>query len=312
MNKTALLEKLTRHPARMETLLAELIEAKVLASEAVVVRPRSLFRRGYSNDIIGFEEVASSQGKKKQADTVMIDVCREGFYDALPEFLFHAPEAIAGYKNLDQRVNESEKVREEQTEARRFFLPFEQEFFRQRIRLELEERKLLSGFSNPMQRAIFDRFWTDVKGIEGEQEAVLFYLLPSAHKIAGNRAMMSSCFELVLQEQVSLEDGPSADVFNSDETPGLGQAALGFDFVTEGTDEEDLPDLEVSIGPMDLENLPDYLEGGKKNNLLSILYSYFVPAEMEVQTHILLKQAAEGFVLDDEDGSARLAFSTYI
>ncbi len=332
---TALSEKLTRHPARMETLLAELIEAKLLSAESLVVRPRSLFRRGYSPDIVQVKSVAEAELAKylfpeeqgatdatakvprpsgrKNAETTVVDVSREGFYDALPEFLFHAPEAISGYKNLDQRVKESEKVREEEARARKFFLPFEQEFFRQRIRLEQEERKLLSGLANPMQRAIFEKFWTDVKGLDESHEAVLFYLLPSAHKIAGNRPLMAACFEAVLQDAVSLDDTqPIATAVSDDAAPQLGEATLGFDFVAGEVAAEDLPDLSVNIGPLDLDALPDYLEGGKKHNLLSILYSYFVPAEMDVQTQILLKQMEAGFVLNDDDGTARLAFSTYI
>lgn len=334
--KTGLLEKLTRHPARMETLLAELIEAKLLSAESLVVRPRSLFRRGYSTDIVHAESVAevdlikhlfpeeqdaeevsakgqSNASRKKNAEIAVVDVSREGFYDALPEFLFHAPEAISGYKSQEQRERESKKVRVEETRARKFFLPFEQEFFRQRIRLEQEERKLLSGLSNPMQRAIFEKFWTDVKGLDPAHEAVLFYLLPSAHKIAGNRPLMAACFEAVLQDSVSLDNAPpTATAVSDDAAPELGEATLGFDFVAGEVATEDLPDLSVNIGPLDLDALPDYLEGGKKHNLLSILYSYFVPAEMDVQTQILLKKIEEGFVLNDDEGTARLSFSTYI
>ncbi len=310
--KNAPLDTLTNHPARMELLLAELIEAKVLSEDALVVRPRSLFKRSYSKDVLGYE-VTTKEGKKKQTETVAIDVAREGLYDALPEFLFHTPEVMSGYKNLEQRVQESEKAREEEAEARRFFLPFEQEFFRQRIHLELEERSLLSNFSSPMQRALFDQFWTDVQGLNPTQEAMLFHLLPAAHIIAGNRPLMAACFSAVLQERVSLHHAPPATaVPSSDDGPTLGEATLGLDFVAGEMAAEDLSDLAVNIGPLDLDDLPDYLEGGKKSNLLTVLYNYFVPAEMDVQTHLNLIKQEEGFVLNDDGGTARLAFSTYL
>ncbi len=65
--KNALPDKLTSHPARMEVLLAELIETKMLSESALVVRPRSLFKRSYSKDILGYE-VTTQEGKKKQTD----------------------------------------------------------------------------------------------------------------------------------------------------------------------------------------------------------------------------------------------------
>jgi len=310
--KSASLDILSNHPARMELLLAELIEAKLLSEDAIVVRPRSLFKRSYSKDVLGYE-VTTKEGKKKQTETVAIDVAREGLYDALPDYMFHSPEVMSGYKNLEQRVHESEKAKEEENEARRFFLPFEQEFFRQRIHIELEERNLLSHFANPMQRALFDQFWTDVQGLDPNQEAMLFHLLPSSHIIAGNRSLMTACFSAVLQERVSLNDAsPSTVVFSADEGPALGEATLGLDFVAGEMAAEDLPDLAVNIGPLDLDDLPDYLDGGKKSNLLSVLYNYFVPAEMDVQTHLLLKEVQNGFVLNDENSTARLAFSTYL
>lgn len=310
--KNALLDKLTHHPARMEVLLAELIETKMLSESALVVRPRSLFKRSYSKDILSYE-VTTQEGKKKQTDTIAIDVAREGLYDALPEFLFHAPEAMSGYKNLEQRVHESEKAKEEEAEARRFFLPLEQEFFRQRIHLELEERNLLSHFTSPMQRALFDRFWTDVQGLDPAQEAMLFHLLPASHIIAGNHPLMAACFSAVLQERVSLNPAPAAAAIPSeDDGPALGEATLGLDFVAGEMADDDLPDLAVHIGPLDLDDLPDYLEGGKKNNLLGVLYNYFVPAEMDVNTQLILKEQESAFVLSDDEGTARLAFSTYI
>lgn len=170
----------------------------------------------------------------------------------------------------------------------------------------------MSGLSNPMQHTIFEKFWTDVKGLDEQHEAVLFYLLPSAHKIAGNRPLMAACFEAVLQDSVSLDDTPPPAAASEDAAPSLGDATLGFDFVAGDAIADDLPDLSVNIGPLDLDDLPEYLEGGKKHNLLSILYTHFVPAEMDVQTQILLKQLREGFVFNDDDGTARLAFSTYI
>lgn len=305
-------EKLTRHQSRMEPLLAELSAQNQLTPENLIFRSRSLFSRAYSNDIVGCE-ISPKEERKKSKEILYIDLSREGFYDALPDFLFHGPEEVSGYKNLEKRLNESEKAKEEEEAARFFFLPYEQEFYRQKIEIEAEERRMTSGFANPLQRLILEQFWTGIPLFDEASESVLFYLLPMAYKISGNHTLMSACFSTVLKTDVRMESVKSERVvFDDLYVAPLGACSLGTDMVTAGCLEEELPDLDVHIGPIDLYTLPEYLEDGKKRRLLEVLYSYFVPAEMDVRTFISLNQPADGFVFSEETATARLGYSTYI
>lgn len=337
MNNPDALEKLPQHPARMELLLAELIEQKLVDGNSLVVQPQSLFKRGYNQDIVQAsrttysalvalirqtyaqksgktEPIAPFRERKKADDPVtVVETNREGFYDALPEFLFHAPESGSGYKNIDVRIKESHQVRGEEAAARHFFLPFEQEFFRARVHLEQEERRLLSGFGNPMQQLIYRRFWGDVSEVDAAYLPQLFYLLPLACKIAGNQALMQACFETVLGEPVRLKRVAAGRTYMPPEQiPGLGEARLGVDLVSGAEVNDDLPDLAVFLGPVATDAIPDYLENGKKQRLLTLLYHYFVPAELEIHTHLLVKEEDRFFVLSPQEGSGRLGFSTFI
>lgn len=98
MDKQTQLEKLKHHPARLEPLLAELLASRQVSADGYMIRPRSLFKRAYSRDVLGWEIITPKHDKKRSADLLMLDVSREGFYDALPEFFFHAPEVASGYK----------------------------------------------------------------------------------------------------------------------------------------------------------------------------------------------------------------------
>ncbi|MBK8566767.1 MAG: type VI secretion system baseplate subunit TssG [Saprospiraceae bacterium] len=308
-----LIEKLLLHEARMEVLVAELLDSKLLEPSSLLIRARSTFRRGYSRDIMGAELIPPPKNATKTAPTLALDLSRDGLYDHLPEFVFHEPEVPVAYKTHEQRLKKSEQVRDEEVNSRKFFLPFEQEFFRKKIQVELLERKLISINSSPIQEEVFEKFWTSVSGVEPPQRAMLFYLLPLVHKIVGNMALMQSCFEVVLKEKVTLRKKkmPQAD-FDRCHAPQLGEAALGADFIVGGSTENELSMLEVSIGPLELTSMPDYIENGKKHQLLTILYDYFVPLELDVETKILLEEAANGFTISAAAGTGRLGFSTFV
>lgn len=307
------IEKILQHEGRMEVLVAELLEAKLVEPHSLMIRARSVFRRGYSRDILGIELLPPRKNAAKDGATLALDLSRDGLYDHLPEFVFHEPEVPAPYKTYEQRLKKSEQVRQEEANSRKFFLPFEQEFFRKKIQIELQERKLISSSNNPIQHEVFEKFWTSVSGVEPAKKAILFYLLPLVHQITGNLVLMQSCFQVILENQVSLKKKKPANAqFESYRSPKLGEAVLGADFIMGGSTENELASLEVTIGPVDLISIPDYIENGKKHQLLNILYDYFVPLELDVETKILLNGSAESFVISADPSTGRLGYSTLI
>ncbi|MBN8682911.1 MAG: hypothetical protein J0L99_09660 [Chitinophagales bacterium] len=312
LSKTEL-QQLARHPARLEPLLAALILQGRINPGNLFYRPKSLFKRAYSKDVAQFNIIQVAHGKKSQESQVWVDINREGFYDTLPEFLFHRPETASGYKNIDQRLRDSQKVQEEEAAARQFLLPFEQEFYRTRVNVEQEEQKLLSGFSNPMQRIIIERLWPDVPDIDNNSLSILFYLLPLAYTITGNRSRMEACFRTLLRENVTLTDIASENYSTEiRDNQQLGFFTLGVNMILEGILEEELPKLRIEIGPIPQHRMLEYIGNGNKKILLNILCNYFVPFELDVETTIKLDKPDEAFRFNDDPSSALLGYSTYI
>jgi Type VI secretion, TssG len=305
------LEKMLLNDARMEPLLAELLESRLINPDSLVIRSKSTFKRAYNRDITGIEVIQEKKGKTEE--TVAIEISRGGFYDSLPEFFFHEPEAPTVYKNIGQRVKESERVKDEEAQARKFFLPLEQEFFRKIIQIEQHELKLTSGFGNPVQQEIFERFWTDTGSIGAYSKAILFYLLPLVHQITGNQELMRLCFSAVLREDVEMRRAsPAQNAFSGQCTPSLGGAALGANFIAGSAVLDELPGLEIIIGPIELRSVSEYLQGGEKQRLLAILCDYFVPVELDIVTHVELKKEETAFVLSEGPATAYLGFSTIL
>lgn len=157
------------------------------------------------------------------------------------------------------------------------FLPIENDFFWQRVQLEVEETDLLQN----LQTGVLSTFFGATSS-----------LLPYAHKIAGDLSLTAQCLEALLQEpvQVSTKDAPMTKAFNL----VLGNQQLAIDMVCGEQFMEDHPVLQFTIGPLQHSSLTDYLTGGCRAPLLETFYSFFVPAEATVITQI---QATQQMVL---------------
>jgi len=314
----AIVGMLPNNPTKVEALLAELIEAGKLDFDHIRFRMAGLFKRGYQWDVIQAEYPAPRPNELRK---LHLELSREGLYDMLPYSLFHHSRQSDAFKSIDKLTEETRQIEEEAQNARRFFAPFEQEFVRTRIKLELLERNLVSGFFNPLQEAIFNQFWkSGSHNIPVEQLQVLFYLLPLAHKIAGNLELMRQCFAAVLLEVVGLEYVQAdPDDFSELNTPALGAMELGVDAILGGVVAAEIPQLQITIGPVELKNIPAYLPGRSNDELLQFLCSYFVPLELDPCITVALKRTYVGvdtitpFALEKEDeATARLGYSTVI
>ncbi|OQX72293.1 MAG: hypothetical protein B6D61_14220 [Bacteroidetes bacterium 4484_249] len=120
---------------KAEVIIADLVERGFDFSK-IIVKHDGLFKRNYSKDI---SDVYLDMVK----DILVFNVSRDSLYDILPEGLFHH---VFGNLEADNRNQEFEKLKQEEDNARKFFLPFDNEFFYQNIKLETELRKF---FRNP-------------------------------------------------------------------------------------------------------------------------------------------------------------------
>ena len=309
-----LLDRLPMHDARMEVLLVNLLEMLPPEERYMTIEPKSVFKRGYAQDIIAVRASPLKEGETREHEPITIEVSRNGLYDLLPTALFHQPKVIEGEKSMEERMAQSKKAQEEEADARRFFLPFEQAFFNQRLDIEKIERQFLSNVDNDMQDLLIEKFWTNINHFSPEQKAKLFYLLPLASKIAGDIRLTEHFIALVMNETVSIEHLQRGFITAPDDLIlGLGDIELGINFISGNTIPEEMMELKVIIGPVDLQNIPSYLADGQNRIYLETLFSYLMPIEVHIVTDILVKEVNEAFILDPKnDATARLNFSTIL
>jgi hypothetical protein len=281
--------------ARTETQLALALE-KGLTPDDFWVSCDHLFVREFSRDLIKSEIKEDA----RKATLLEIHLSRGGIYDQLPEGFFfqHREQKQKSQAAADMAVEYKENKKRE-AEIRRFFLPFENDFFWQRLQLEQEESRLLEGLQSGILNDYFIEFWNIPRTIPRKFTAPLILLLPYAHRIAGDMSLTAECLEQLLAEEVQISLKKS--FFNHSESvwsPGLGEGQLGLNMLCGEDFREDSPLIEIEIGPLEESAITDYLQGGNRFELLEIFGRFFIPAGMDVQFNVRVQKEKENMVMD--------------
>ncbi len=301
---------LIRHSARLECLIFSLLEQGLIETDDISVIFSSNFKRGYLKDIVSAKLEKASDYEYSDRQILRLEIAREGLYDMLPKAVFHEysdPRTIS----IDEAQLEREKLQDEEKAARRFFYPFEQEFFRKRIEIEAMEHKGHNGFLSPFQNYILESLWPTMKCLSAFQKDFLFYMLPLAHKIVGNFPFVSRLFKILLKENIqintihkevcSLEDSLASSLgYNS---------VLGFDFIPGSEVLDDLPAIDICIGPVDTAAAADYLPGAPQERLINLLFDYFMPFDLDASWRLLVEPQTGSCQLDDGSNMNILGFS---
>ncbi|THU38475.1 hypothetical protein FAM09_17565 [Niastella caeni] len=273
------------------------IKAETLANQALqhnlhpddfVVLPDGRFYREYRTDVYAVNKIEDS----RLHQLLQLRLSRSGLYDLVPEGLFH--QAYNGAKansSAAEMAAQSRIDRKKEVAARKFFQPVEHSFFRQRVLLEQEEENLLAGMDNGLLNDYFFTFWEFPEALNRTSAMLLVLLLPYAHAIAGNLALMQDCLEILLQEKVTISLIPAEACQAPGNACSLGMGELGNDLVCGQTFTEDYPCLQYNIGPLQNSKPVDYCTGGDNDLLLQVFNNYFAPAEADIIINVEIDRA---------------------
>jgi hypothetical protein len=251
----------------------------------------------------------------------VLEVHREGMYDALPQQVFHQPgtgstDAPPGPRAM---VEDIRLQRRKEKATRRFFLPFEQEFFHFRVLIEQEERRYFTNLTARWYNEALAGFWGVAdSGLPPEPLTNLLYLLPLAHSIVGDLPRTKQCFESVLGQPVELRVVaplrhalPTARTTQPTAGTGtLGSLSLGRDMVLSGEYQETLPALEISLLGLSVAGLEAYLAGEWPAKALALLCEYFVAYETDIVMRYEMAATEPSFVLGEGEEAPVLGFTT--
>lgn len=284
-------------------------QEKGLRNDDYIVSCNHRFTREYSKDVISanLAELAGNQSILK------LELSRSGLYDHLPEGIFFLPlqRAKGNMSAADMVVNYKENKKKEEG-IRRFFLPFENDFFLQRVEVEEQETLLLKGLQLGYLNDYFIRFWSLPTSIPKSFIAPLILLLPYAYKIAGDIDLMAQSLEQILNEPVRIRriKAPIEDA-SAIWIPTLGETELGINFVCGETFVEDTPVFEIEVGPLQDSRITDYLDGGNRNILMETFTKFFVPAGVDTTVSLILPPEKRHMILAGDDELV-LGYSSFL
>lgn len=247
------------------------------------------FEREFGRDICKTELVEAGWLN----DYLELHLSRPGLYDLLPEGLFFQPKIADMQKVLSvaemaaqYRVNKTKEK-----EIRRFFKPFENEFFYQQLQLEREEIRLLEGLREGRLNHFFLRFWDLPEALDLSLSISLLLLLPYAHQVAGNIALMQQALRILLQEEVLIKSGQPRPTAVGELVQPLGMQALGDTMVCGSEFMEDYPVLVYQIGPLRHSTVTSYLTGGENELLINTFNRFFAPLEADIAVQIEIERS---------------------
>ena len=291
---------------RAEVLARLVATEHDLKTEQVLFEPKNYYQRWGRKDVL---EVTEEYSPRLGKETWVFDVSREGLFDTLPESIFLHPDDE--YRDHIHRVN---KLTEQEADARKFLLPFDQMFYWLRLENEQREEKAEKQLETWWQHLLIDGYTPfSHSQLDEEQLDMLTQMLPYVHDIVGHWSLTEQWLSLFLKTAVRIVEMPPPQYpLPLDLQKRMDDGILGEDFVIGTHFTDGIPILKIYIEDLTPNTLGDYLEGGFKRYVLEEeLLSLLLPVEIPFEISLSLKVLNDDFYLGEQSDSAILGFTTY-
>jgi hypothetical protein len=307
LQKIALDLNSTPADIRAEVLLAQCMEGDLLQKE-FTAQADGFFYRSHVHDL--YKTILNDQNGYQNYLTLHLS--RPGLYDVLPEGLFFQAGQSKAAKGAGEMAEEYRINKKKENEIRKFFAPFEHEFFLQTLKNEATETNLLQGLRSGWLKEYFIDFWKLPPSIPANAALVLVMFLPYVHRIAGDIAATAGVLQKIINEPVSINLVYANHTQANTAYNILGNFTLGSQLTCGQSFTEQYPVAEVTIGPLQKTKAYQYVDGGNYFALLQTFYNYFIPANAAVATMVLLQPKTEKLILNQNEDAPLLGMSSVI
>ena len=294
---------------KAEVVVGELHDNNFSSNE-ILTHHLGGFLRSVRKDIqeVGFPENVLPD----EALEIVLELSRDGLYDSLPEGLFHQPSLRSRSAKRNEIMDELKKHRVEEGYARKFFAPFENEFFNLRVLLEKREKYAIQGFTTSANKKLLQRIWRVMQYLNSRQINLLMHYLPLAHILRGDNVKLQKVMQTVLGVKVNLQYSNVNYIVKNHAQAQLSKVTLGVDSVLGNSFTLSVPYQQILIGPLSNKEFPAYLPGGEAHTLLKLLQDFFFPAYLQTQLIITMQRNENKLSLNEVSNISYLGFNTYI
>ena len=300
-----------------KTLTTNLISSTAEAyTQGIPTKSRWIYRRmgiaarSFSGDYT-LPEVADLQHISDSWNTIFVH--REGFYDMLPEGLFHDLRLRASLDDTEALHAQLLREREAEAAARAFFAPFEQPYHQLYDALE-QELRVGTGI---VATALLELLLGEASGLallSQVQLSAFLAHLPRLHSIRGDLPAAQIFLEEVLGLPVGISPAPQqqlADLKSLNPPLGSEKCCLGLAWCLGMESSIDTEDLLVTVGPVPSRSTWEGLGwmGGKDEQRVRFLCSLVLPVELPYTFEVKCNPAEHGLWPGSE---SVLGFNTHL
>lgn len=281
---------------KAEVIAAEMVEQGT-AADRILILLLGAMKRTFSKDV---NSIADELSEYDHKEYVIVKTTKEGIYDMLPQGLFHQPTVNKSGKTDQELIKAIKQRKVEERNARKFFLPFEATINFLRMQMAMYENRLDKRSHYDDLVSIFSDHWEIFKYLDTRQANIFLHLIPIMHDIRDDHPVIETVFEMMflLPVQIILRNQlpqhPAEPILSR-----MGENMLGVNLTTgNALYDEGVDEISVTIGPMQNEDLRQFLPGGINNKILQLLSDYLLPVHLDIITE---------FMLDDKYKMTRLA-----
>lgn len=295
---------LTSFDLKAEVIFDALLNRDVY-DENIVVKYNSLFYRNFRKDKMDISYDAVDD------DIVNIEISRDGFYDILPESIVH------NYRNRNVGTNPVEEFKErkkEEKEARNFFNPLENEFFRFRHSIENFESDFFSKLNSNKIADIIRIILAVDDRIPDRLIVKLFYALLKQNQ-SNDQSIDAIVIILknILQEDIHYTSSNIKLDSAHDENYTNPDMILGVNTTLESNERIYLKKINFVVGPLkDSENLKYFFKDQSLQLFISTFFNLFLPFQLQFSFNVTLNHDDEKFIMNEDSYKARLGISTLL
>ncbi|PQL94153.1 type VI secretion system baseplate subunit TssG [Apibacter adventoris] len=281
---------------KAEVIISELLDKLDSEESSFLIDMKGQFKRPFRKDVLNAEII---DFKYDDTQFVKVNLSRDGIYDTLPERMFHEPQSGKPKIEVSEMTQEYKSNRNEEIYARKFFQPFENEFFLKALERENLEKEILLELNGSKPIEFFYEFWELNNEIPQILMTKLIRILPYTYKIVGDLELTVNCLSYLLEEKVKISEKTYKEQSSPEKEQSLGNCRLGLDMISGNEYMDYSLYLEFKIGPLKKTSFLEYIHQGKIKKFIELFYEYFLPMEIDVKTTILLNQDIEAFSLKE-------------
>jgi type VI secretion system protein ImpH len=292
--------------------VAELVENGDYNKDQVIILPIGAKKSAYAKDINGYSFFHS---KSMLKDVLVVQTNREGLYDMLPEGLFHGTPTKNSSLSDSEMIADVKLKREEEKNARTFFMPFEVELNHMRVTLELYENRLDKKTSYNDLSAIFGAAWEEFDYLDNDQRITWMHLLPVIKQKRNDVPFLRKLLPVLFGMPIQVVLNPSAinkTLIPEDLQFKLGGGDLGTDSIIGDSICSESEEIHLLIGPAEDDKLLKFLPGMQYKKLMDTVTSYLIPIESSLKFELISKEENKIGLLGADSLNSYLGFTFYL